>query len=158
MNHYEFILLVEDRPDIKYLNTYVRSHICGACAFNPEIWKDLGIELMGQDVMADLNTISADNRGNVTGCCSSLFSLWLQRQPKANWKQLIDALIKIKLNLLASEIKKSLISSEQQQGSQQGLTEGMYLFAVQCNTTIYTYILFAYISAYMYGTRDSVTY
>ena len=81
---------------------------------------------MGQDSVADLNTISVNNRDNVTGCCSSLFSLWLQRQPEANWKQLIDALIKIKLNLLASEIKKSLILSEQQQSSQQGLTEGTY--------------------------------
>ena len=124
VNHHKFILLVEDRPDIKYLNSHVRSHICGACALNPEIWKDLGIELMGQDSVADLNTISADNRGNVTGCCSSLFSLWLQRQPEANWKQLVDALNKVKLNLLASEVKKSLVASEQQQSSQQGLTEG----------------------------------
>ena len=127
MNHYEFILLVEDRPDIKYLNSRVRSHICGACDLNPLIWKDLGIELMGQDSVADLNTISVNNHDNVTARCSSLFSLWLQRQPEANWKQLIDALIKVKLNVLASEIKKSLLSSEQQQSSQEGLTEGRYL-------------------------------
>ena len=82
---------------------------------------------MGQDSLADLNTISANNRGDVIVCCSSMFSLWLQRQPEANWKQLIGALNKIKLNVLASKIKKSLISSEQQQSSQQGLTEGMYL-------------------------------
>ena len=72
--------------------------------------------------MADLDTISVNNR-DVMGCCSSLFSLWLQRQPEASWKQLIDALIKTKLNRLASEIKKSLIS-EQQQSSQQGLVKG----------------------------------
>ena len=80
---------------------------------------------MGQDSVTDLNTISADNRGDATACCSSLFSLWLQRQPTASWKQLIDALIKVKLNLLASEITKLLMSSEQ--NSQQGLTEGSYL-------------------------------
>ena len=127
MNHHKFILLAEDRPDIKHLNRHVRSHICGACALNPIIWKDLGIELMGQDRVADLNTISANHRGDVVECCSSMFLLWLQRQPEANWQQLIDALIKIELNLLASNIKKSLISSEQQQSSQQGSTEGMYL-------------------------------
>ena len=127
MNLYEFILLVEDRPDIKYLNSHVRSHICGACAFNPEIWKDLGIELMGQDIVVDLDIISANKRGDVVGCCSSMFSLWLRRQTEASWKQLIDALIKVKLNVLVSEIKKSLISSEQQQSSQEGLTEGRYL-------------------------------
>ena len=112
-------MIVEDRPDIRYLNSHVRSHICGACAFNSEIWKDLGLELLGQDSVADLNTISVNNR-DVVGCCASLFSLWLQRQPEATWKQLIDALIKTKLNLLASEIKKSLIPGQQQSSQQKG--------------------------------------
>ena len=102
----------------------MRSHICSACDLSPEIWKDLGIELMGQDSVTDINTISANKRGDVKGCCSSLFTLWLQRQPEASWKQLIDALIKIKLNQLASEIKKLLIPSEQQQTSPERLTEG----------------------------------
>ena len=79
---------------------------------------------MGQDSMADINTISANNRGDVVGCCSSLFTLWLQRKPEANWKQLIDALITIKLNVLAAEIKKSLILSEQQPASLDRLKEG----------------------------------
>ena len=125
MDHHEF-LLAEDRPKIRYLNSHVRSHICSACDLNPGIWKDLGMELMGQDSMADINTISANNRGDVVGCCSSIFSLWLQRQPEANWKHLIDALIKIKLNLLAEEIKRSLIKSEQQQTSLDRLKEGTY--------------------------------
>ena len=122
INYHDLFLIVEDRPDIRYLNSHVRSHICGACAFNSELWKDLGLELLGQDSVADLNTISVNNR-DVVGCCSSLFALWLQRQPEASWKKLIDVLIKIKLNLLASEIKKSLIP-EQQQSSQQGLVKG----------------------------------
>ena len=117
-------MLAEDQSDIKYINRHVRNHICAACDLNPGIWKDLGIELMGQDSVADLNTISANHRGNVLGCCSSLFILWLQRQPKANWKQLIDALIKIKLNQLAAEIKKPLIPSEQQESSPQRLVKG----------------------------------
>ena len=109
----------------------MRSQICGACALNPEIWKDLGMELLGKDSVADLNTISANNRGDVIVCCSSMFTLWLQRQPEANWKQLIDALIKMKLNLLAAEIKKSLILSEQQQTSRDKLKEGT------CHTMYY---------------------
>ena len=121
------MLLVEDRPDIRYLNSHVISHIGGACALNPVIWKNLGIELMGQDSVADLNIISVNDRDNVIARCSSMFSLWLQRQTKANWKQLIDALIKVKLNVLASEIEKLLISSEKQHSSQEGLMEGTYL-------------------------------
>ena len=81
---------------------------------------------MGQDSAADLDIISANNRGDVEGCCSSMFSLWLRRQTEASWKQLIDALIKVKLNVLASEIEKSLIS-EKQHSYQEGLTERTYL-------------------------------
>ena len=116
----------EDRPDIKFLNCYVRSHICGACDFNSELWKDLGIELMGQAGVNDLNIISANKRGDVIQCCSSMFSLWLERQPEASWKQLIMALIKIQLNHLASEIKKSL-KAEQSQNSEERSLEGTYI-------------------------------
>ena len=119
-----FFAVAEDTPDIKYLNRHMRSHICSVCDLRPVIWKDLGIELMGQDSVAAINTISANNRGDVEGCCSSLFSLWLQIQPEAKWKQLIDALIKINLNQLAAQIKKLLIPSEQQQTSPERLTEG----------------------------------
>ena len=79
---------------------------------------------MGQHSAADLDTISANNRGDVIGCCSSMFTLWLQREPEASWKQLIDALNKINLKQLASEIKKSLIPLEQQQSLKQGLVKG----------------------------------
>ena len=125
MNHHVFAV-VEDRPDIRYINSHVRIHICSACDLSPRIWEDLGIELMGQHSEAEINTISANNRGDVEGCCSSLFTLWLQRQPEANWKQLIDALIKIKLNLLAAAIKKLLIPSEQQQTSPERFMKGKY--------------------------------
>ena len=125
INH-QFFAIAEDKPDIKYLNRHVRSHICSACDLSPGIWKDLGIELMGEDSVADINTISANKRGDVEGCCSSLFALWLQRQPEANWKQLIDALIKIKLNQLAAAIKKLLIPSEQQQTSTGRFMKGTY--------------------------------
>ena len=108
---------------------------------------------MGEDSQADLDTISANHSGDVIRCCSSLFSLWLQRQPEANWQQLIDALIKVKLNLLASEIKESLILSEEQQSLQQDSLKGIYVatycvvyniwdrfsswyFFINCNATV----------------------
>ena len=115
-----------DRPNINFLNNYVRNHICSACTLNSELWKDLGIELLGKDGVNDLNIISVNKRGDVIQCCSSMFSLWLERQPEASWKQLIKALIKIQLNLLASKIKKSL-KADQQQSSERRLLEGMYV-------------------------------
>ena len=89
--------------------------VCAACANNPEIWRDLGIELMGQEGVAKLDEIKANNNGNVTKCCSAMFSLWLQMQPKANWNQLMEALKEVELITLADEIKKLLMPSMEQQ-------------------------------------------
>lgn len=79
----------------------------------------MGIELLGQESETALNTISAESRGSVVACCSGMFSLWLERQPEASWRQLIDALIDVKLVSLAAEIKRSLILPEQQKSSQE---------------------------------------
>jgi len=111
------IYTANDKPDIKYLNSHVRPQVCGACHNNPEVWRDLGIELLGQETDAALNTISANSRGNVIQCCSSMFSLWLERQPEASWKQLVEALINVNLKSLSVEIKK-ILTPEQQQDSQ----------------------------------------
>ena len=87
--------------------------MAAACDSNPQAWKDLGIELM-PDSAAQLSIISANNK-NVVTCCSSLFSLWLDRQPKASWRQLIEALKNTGLENLAiaTEIERhvQLISS-----------------------------------------------
>ena len=70
---------------------------------------------MGQGGAAKHDEIKVNNNGNVTKCCSAMFSLWRERQPKANWNQLIIALKEIQLHALADEINKFLIPSVQQQ-------------------------------------------
>ena len=61
------------------------------------------------DAVTELSTVSAQHHGSVVDCCSSLFQLWLQKQPNASWRQLIEALNKISLNRLATEIERKLI-------------------------------------------------
>ena len=117
-------LVGKDKPIIAYLNRHVTTRVCGACS-NPEVWRDLGRELLGQEVESQLNAIAVNSDGNVIQCCSGMFSLWLERQPGASWRQLINALINVNLVSLATEIEKSLITtlSEQQQDTQQILTK-----------------------------------
>jgi len=97
---------------MRYLNRCVRDELSKACEKKEEVWKDLGRELMGDESEAALSSIAVNKKYDVTTRCSSLFSLWLERQPEATWKQLIDALNQIKLSNLATEIKKKLIPSE----------------------------------------------
>ena len=101
-------LPVNDCPDDKYLNKYVRGKVCAAGANK---WRDLGIVLMGQDAVTDLDMIRVDYPYNVKECCSRMFTEWRQRTPKASWKQLIEALKEVKLTQLASELEELLMPS-----------------------------------------------
>ena len=101
------LLPVNDCPDDKYLNNYVRGKVCAA---GTNKWRDLGIVLMGQDDVYVLDIIKANSTDNVE-CCSRMFTEWRQRTPKASWKQLIEALKEVKLTQLASELEELLIPS-----------------------------------------------
>ena len=78
------------------------------CAKSAQTWKDLGIELLGVGSNDALNVISNSNT-DVMKCCSAMFQLWLDRQPNASWRQLIEALKRLQLNYLADQIESKLI-------------------------------------------------
>ena len=78
-----------------------------APSYQPDVWQGLGIELLGQDGIAQLDMIKANNTDVVMKCCSKMPSLWLQQQTEASWNQLIEALEQVKLNRIAKEIKKA---------------------------------------------------
>ena len=81
-----------------------------ACAHRPSIWRDLGVELLGQDGVAELDMIKTNNSDSVTKCCSEMLTLWRERQTEASWNQLIEALVQVRLNRVAKEIRNGLKS------------------------------------------------
>ena len=95
------------------MNRHVIKELVAVCAYQPDIWRDLGIELLGQCRIAELDIIKANNTGDVLKCCSKMLSLWLQLQTEASWNQLIEALAQVKLNRLAKRIKKALKSEDE---------------------------------------------
>ena len=113
-NEHYLHALGNECPQDKYLNKFVRDKICAACANNRELWRDLGIELMGQESADKLDLIKV-YYGNVIERCSAMLVLWRQTQPKANWNQLIQALKEVKLDTLANEIDKMLLPCVEQQ-------------------------------------------
>ena len=42
--------IVDDHPEVKYINRHVKENICAA---RPEVWLDLGIELLQEEVEND---------------------------------------------------------------------------------------------------------
>ena len=73
---------------------------------------------MGQEKATNLDTIQV-NKENVTQCCSAMFRLWHQTQPKANWNQLIAALKEVDLVTLAGELNNLLIPSDKPEDMQE---------------------------------------
>ena len=98
-------IAVDNRPEIKFLNRHMREPLC---AKSTGMWKDLGLELLGTGSNDSLDAIK-NNNSDIRNCCSAMFQLWLDRQPTASWRQLIEALKQLQLNFLAYQIESKLI-------------------------------------------------
>ena len=72
------LMIVDDRPEMKFLNRYVKEPLC---AKSTEMWRDLGIELLGSSNALD---VINNNNNDIRNCCSAMFQLWLDRQPTAS--------------------------------------------------------------------------
>ena len=94
-----------NRPTIKLLNKLVKKSVATK-------WYDLGIELLDDGNLQALDEIQKNNPRDASMCCTKMFQLWLERQPDASWRQLIQALREpnIELNELANTIEQKLIS------------------------------------------------
>lgn len=106
-NNINVITIVEDRPEMKYLNRYVRDPLAAASVNGPDRWYDVGLALMGQESKNQLDILKINKR-NVYGYCEGMFDLWLQRDTKASWDKLIKTLRKNGLNDLADDLIKRL--------------------------------------------------
>ena len=118
-------------PEDIYLNRHVVSEVAAACAYHPDIWWDLGIELLGQDGRAELDIIKANHSDDVKKCCSAMLALWRQRQTNASWRHLIEALNQLKLNRIATEIEKLLKSSTEQEHEIAGTMQDLNITPIQ---------------------------
>ena len=89
------------------MNKHVRGHLVAACESNSQAWKDLGAELIPDGDEA-VRAIAASKSQDLTACCAAMLDKWLDKDPNASWRQLIEALNEIGLNSLAADIKKKL--------------------------------------------------
>jgi len=89
-----------NRPTLKLLDKLVKPHVTK--------WYDLGIELLEVEDLKTLDKIRIDCPRDADACCTRMFQLWLDRQPEASWRQLIQALRELKMNELAGTIVLNL--------------------------------------------------
>ena len=111
---------MDNRPITKYLR-HVKEEVC---ASGPEVWLDLGIELLDQKDVSSLYAIKSDATKSLSERCSEMFKLWHERQPDASWRRLIIAVRKIRMDNLANDVEKLLARWEVAGVDQQVLQEG----------------------------------
>ena len=128
---YVFIAPANECPEDIYLNRHVVPEVAAACAYQPDVWRALGIELLGQDGIVELDGIKADNENNTRKCCSVMLTLWRQRQTSASWNQLLKALQELKLNRIAADIEKYLESPTEQEEKVVNLIQAMEITPTQ---------------------------
>ena len=70
-------------------------------------WYQLGIELLDDDQVTQLDIIKKNN-DDVTERCTAMFSYWLQTHPNSTWYQLMAALREpgVELNELAASVEE----------------------------------------------------
>ena len=92
----DFIILfiAASRPTIKQLNRFVIPRVA------PN-WYNLGLELLSGDEARTLNSYN----GSIQKRCSQVFRVWLERNPKADWYQLVEALKNVQLNDVAGDLR-----------------------------------------------------
>ena len=60
-----------------------------------------------------LNQIESNNPNDVSKCCKEMFQLWLRKYTNATWNKLIEALVQVELNNLATTIEGMLIPTKE---------------------------------------------
>ena len=93
------------RPTLKLLNKFVKPFVTTK-------WYDLGIELLANEDVKALDEIQCNYPRDVGMCCTKMFQSWLDKQPKASWSALLQALRErhIGQNELANTIEQELKS------------------------------------------------
>ena len=95
-----------DRPALKLLNKHVRKGVSSK-------WHDLGLELLEQEDEERLNEIESNSPNDVSKCCKEMFQFWLKKCTNATWNKLIEALVQVELNNLATTIEGMLIPTKE---------------------------------------------
>ena len=104
---FHLVTIETDKPQVRYLNKYVRDPLCAACAEGPNKWFELGLILMGEGSRNNLNVIKID-KANTYLRCDAMFGLWLQRVPDASWEQLINGLEEISMDDTVKDLNARL--------------------------------------------------
>ena len=91
-----FSTTVYSRPTIKEMHEFI-----------PDIahkWYELGIELLDQDGLFQLDVIKCNHPNDISRCCMAMLLRWLEKNPNVTWHQLVLAVKKLGMNSVSARI------------------------------------------------------
>ena len=81
-------------------------------------WENFGMYLLGTTNKRELTLIQQREIGKpLINKCQALLDLWKNKTAEPKWEQVIEALKKVDLNLVATELETVMIKSEQPNGA-----------------------------------------
>ena len=98
-------------------------------------WFDLGVQLLDDRDVLDLDTIKQNFPHNTKKCCTEMFQLWLSRYMSASWEDFISALQAIELYDVADKVLQFY-----------GMDMHTYVYIIYTTT----YCMYVYINAHIY--------
>ena len=103
---YTFIILKgSDTPNLtEIINYKIRDKVTVD-------WRDLGVQLLHDDLQDQLDIIDKNNPRDVKACCTEMFKHWLQVDSTASWNKLVEALRRIDKYHLAESISIEILQS-----------------------------------------------
>ena len=74
-------------------------------------WYELGVELLDNELVGQLDIIRANNNNDVSRCCLEMFKYWLKAYCNASWYELLVALRApgVDMDGVAATVKKTFI-------------------------------------------------
>ena len=76
------------------------------------IWRDLGLELLPYKHYEELDIIQFSYPSDCVQCCMDVFKKWLEITEDASWNELIRALRRVQLYLLANRLERMIREGE----------------------------------------------
>lgn len=75
-------------------------------------WENVAVQLLSDEYQKEIGIIKANHHGDVKKCCSTMFTIWSQRQPQdVTWWALIQAIRNADLINEANQIENMLLPS-----------------------------------------------
>ena len=87
---------------------------------NDTEWEKFGLYLLDTKDNHELTLIHQKHKGNSIDKCKDLLDLWMKRTSEPKWEQVVQALRRVNLDHLATELERAIVLKQPGQEGEKG--------------------------------------